>query len=797
LPVEEALQVGKSICEALEAAHEKGIVHRDLKPANVKFTADGTVKVLDFGLAKIGQTESSSVLSNSPTLLSPSMPGMILGTAAYMSPEQARGRNADHRSDIFSFGCVLYEMLTGRQAFAGEDISDVLAAVLRSEPDFNLLPPNINPDVIKLFRRCLQKNRKDRWHAIADVRVELEAILADPQRVNALQAQAKTPFWKLVVPYVVAGFVAILLTAVFFISRPTVPPPATIARFSFTLPKDTNLTRLGRHNITISPDGTNIVYVAGRQLYLRPITDMQARAIPGTAQDVNTPFFSPDGKWLAFNTVPEKKLKKIALTGRADVTICDIDNPFGATWYDLDHILVGQGPKGIVRVPANGGKPETVISVKEGELAHGPQVLPGGDEVLFTLAAGSGNDRWDKAQIVVQSLKSGQRKTLIQGGSDARFVPGGYIIYVLGANLFAVPFDAKKLEVTGGPVPIMEGVMKSAPVNTAAAFFAVSGNGTLVSIPGTQLSTSRSLAFVDKTGLKKPIPVAASPFLDPRISPDGKRIAIGIDDGKESNIWIYDLSGAASMRRLTFAGANAFPVWTPDGQRVVFESDREGSKGLFWQRADGNGISERLTTAAKDEDQMPLSWTPDGKTLAFRTSQNDGDIWTVSIDGDHKPKALIEAPHYQGYANFSPDGRWIAYASTEANKGNEIFVQPFPLTGAKYLISMAGGGYPVWSPDGKQLYYLQNAGDGPPWKFMSVDIVTQPSFVFSKPTALPIGGIVAPQGSGRPYDVMPDGKQFVTMLLPEAASLSPEAPPQQINVVLNWFRELQERVPMK
>jgi hypothetical protein len=399
-------------------------------------------------------------------------------------------------------------------------------------------------------------------------------------------------------------------------------------------------------------------------------------------------------------------------------------------------------------------------------------------------------------------LKSGRRKTLIQGGSDARFIPDGHLVYILGINLLAVPFDLKNLEVNGGPVPVIEGVLKSTAINTGAAFFAFSNNGTLVSIPGGQPEISRTLAIIDKTGTQNPLPLPMNAFLKPRISPDGRQIAMTIDDSKDSNIWIYDLSGTASMRQLTFAGANSNPVWTPDGQRIVFQSDREGDKGLFWQWADGSGTAERLTTAAKDEDHVAYSFTPDGKTLVFRTSRNDNDILLVPIDGDRKPKALIGGPGTQSGASLSPDGRWIVYASNESG-GSAIFVQPFPPTGAKYLVAKGNPytyNYSSWSPDGKQLYYLEGgvtsgsvAGVAGLSKLMSVDVVTQKGFDISKPTSL--FEMITIPGFSRPFDPMPNGKQFLVLLA--GGPPSSDAPPPQINVVLNWFTELHQRVPMK
>jgi serine/threonine-protein kinase len=795
LPVEEALQIGKSICEALEAAHEKGIVHRDLKPANVKITPDGKVKVLDFGLAKaMENAPPQASLSNSPTLSAiQTAGGVILGTAAYMSPEQAKGASTDQRSDIFSFGCVLHEMLTGRQTFQADTVTETIAAVLMREPDLQALPAKLRPRTEELIRRCLAKNRKERWHAIDDVRLEIDSILAEPQLVKTATGAATAPLSKRAAAVVFgAALGAIFTAAVLWSTRPA-PPPRHVVRYGFTLPKDQDFTRPGRQVVAISRDGTNLVYAANKQLYLKSVGEMESRPIPGTNQDPDVPMFSPDGQWVAFYAVPEGKLKKIPLAGGTSVTLAEmIDNPFGASWGSDDKIILGQGGKGIVSVPATGGKPEIVIPAKSDELLDGPQLLPKGQYLLFTVAASAtrGASNWDTAQVVVQNLKSGARKVVIEAGSDARYIPTGQLIYAVGATLFAVPFDLNKLQVTGGPVPVLEGVRRSNQSVTAAAFFALSDEGSLIWIPDVVTGTvHRILALVDRSGGKKVLPLPAADYNVPRISPDGKHLAVGIADAKDFNIWIYDLNGNTSMRRLTFGGRNQNAVWTRDSKRVVFRSDRDG-EGLYWQAADGSGAAERLSTTEKNTYHAPVDWTPDGKALAFYVNYrlDRGDIWTLSPDGDRKPKPLVTSPSKNlRRLNFSPDGRWMAYGSNEESEGGAIYVQPFPPTGAKYKISAKGGAdSPVWSPDGRQLIFASGS------RLMSVDVQTQPAFTFSEPKPLPIE---IENTHDRPYDITPDGKQFLVMQRPPESE-TPEKTSIQINAVLNWFDELKRRIPV-
>jgi eukaryotic-like serine/threonine-protein kinase len=796
IPVAEALAIARQIAEALEAAHEKGVIHRDLKPANVKITPDGKVKVLDFGLAKALTAPTQGDLLSSPTMsVGGTYAGVVLGTAPYMSPEQAKGQEVDQRADVFAFGCVLFEMLTGRRAFQGDTVTDAIASVLARDPDMTTLPAGIHPRLHEILKRCLEKDQKRRWQAIGDLRVELEVISADPHGLKVPSTTAApVPLWKFVVPAVITGVFAVAITAAAFWSLRPAPPTATVTRFSFTLPKDQSFTRTGRHVIAISPDGANVVYVANNQLYLKSMAEMDAKPIAGTALDVDTPVFSPDGKWIAFCAVPEGKLKKIAITGGTAVTLADIGNPYGAQWTTGDQILVGQGPKGIVRIPANGGKAETVVAVKSGEFAASPQLLPDGAHLLFTLAAGGGDERWDKGQIVIQSLTSDARTTVVTGGSDARYVPSGHVVYALGPTVFALPFDIKALHASGGPVPVLDGMSRGA-VNTGAAFFAFSDNGSLAFIPGGLAGggSSVSLAFVSRKGEKTPLNLPPQPYFQPRISPDGRQLAVEVFDNKDRNIWVYDLSGAASIRRLTFGGKNFQPIWTRDGQRVVFTSDREGDSGLFWQRADGSGAAERLTSAEAGFSHAPESWSPDGVLVFVRYSTNAArGLWTLPINGDRKSTLLVEPPTKSSFADesaFSPDGRWFVYEAGDTTDV-QVYVQPFPPTGAKYQISTRLASDPVWSPDGKQIIYLDRALSRS--ALAVVDVRTQPSFAVGTPTPLPVEGFV--QRGGRPYDITPDGKQFIVML-PPSETKSGET--LQINVVLNWFQDLKQRAPAK
>ncbi len=796
LPIVDALRIAHQISEALEAAHEKGIIHRDLKPANVKVAPDGKVKVLDFGLAKAMDSTPSTVDAfNTPTMsvAAKTFAGVVLGTAAYMSPEQAKGAATDQRTDVFAFGCVLYEMLVGRRTFPGDTVTEAIASVLAREPDLAALPPSASPRLVELLRRCLEKDPKRRWHAIGDVRVELDAIVADPHGAKATVRYERPPTWKRMLPAAATGLIAATIAgaAVWTLRRPE--PARGITRFAYVLPKDQRFTRNGRHVLAISPDGTTVAYVANNQLYLKPMADMGARPVPGTSQDINTPVFSPDGRWIAFCVVPEGKLKKVAVTGGATVTLADINNPFGMQWVG-DTIYLGQGRNGIARVSANGGKLETVVQLQPDELAQTPQLLPDGEHVLFTLAKGATEDRWDKAQIVVQSLRTKERAVVLDGGSDARYVPTGHLVYALGGTVFGVPFSAKTLRTTGGPVPVLEGISRSAAVNTAASFFTFSDTGSLVTIPGgvTGALAPVSLAMIGRTGEKKLLPLPARPYANPRVSPDGRQIAVEINDGdKDWNIWVYELSGATSMRRLTFAGRNRAPVWSHDGQRIAYRSDRDGEDSVYWQRADGSGTAERLTTPEKGRLDSPEAWSPDGRTLTFANGGGGPTlIRMLSLDGDRKPRTLVEPKLYASNSAFAPDGRWFVYESGDSGQPR-IYVQPFPASGAKYEVSEGGGDTrPLWSPDGRQLFYLQNAGQ---LRLAAVDVRTQPSFAVGKAMELPIDGIIA--RGARPYDITPDGKQFLVMLSPSEAA-SGDAPAFQINVVLNWFEDLKTRVPL-
>jgi Tol biopolymer transport system component len=744
---------------------------------------------------------------------------MILGTAAYMSPEQAKGREADERSDVWAFGCVLFEMLTGTRAFDGDDVSDTLASVLKSEPDWSKLPGDLPLPVRTLLQRCLVKDWRARVSSIAVAKfvlVEAFALTASAssaQHGSGEKRPAKAGHYVRRVGLVAAAvsFATIVGIATWWLKP---EPSSRLVSFSITPPQSFSST--GRQMIAISPDGSQLVYVGieavrqrapvgvGQRLYLRSLSGFEAHEIQGSELPggVGSPVFSPDGRSVAFYS--SDGWKRIPVTGGTAVSICAAENPTGATW-DESGIVFGQ-TRGVFRCPANGGTPEQLLSVNQGERAFGPQLLPGGQHLIFTLAKITDlSERWDKGQIILYSLTSKTRTTLVNGGSDARYLSTGHLVYALGGTLLAVPFDPRRGAITGGRVSVVEGVRRASGAATGATHLSISNNGTLVYRPGPvrTTSTDRLVASADRTGSVTRLELPPKPYVHVRASRNGARIVLDTDDGKESIVWTHSLAAKSEPIRLTFAGKNGFPIISSDGEHVAYQSDREGDLAIFMQRADGTGPAERLTKPEPGDIHVPESWSPDGNHISFAVNEGGiASLWVWSrMDKTVREFSTSQPSDEPIGSAFSPDGRWIAYhwrrlSTTAANfTDSAIFVQPFPATGALHQAPKVNIDFhPLWAPDGKELIFVGLAASG---QLAAVSVSPRTIVPFGRPQLFP-AAVTMGRASGltRAFDVLPNGR-FIGLVPAADESESTAASTQEIRVVLNWSDELKRLVPTR
>jgi serine/threonine-protein kinase len=808
LPLSDALDIARQTAEALEAAHEKGIVHRDLKPANIMLTRDGQVKVLDFGLAKaIDPTEpgdfSGDADANSPTVTGlGTQLGVILGTAAYMSPEQAKGRVVDKRSDVWAFGCVLFEMLTGRRVFDGEDVSDTLAAVLRSEPDWTRLPDQVPADIRALLKRCLQRDRTKRVTEIGVARYVLESV--DTAQGEERRAGAPGQRWRATSMWLsLAAAVGLTTGAIVWWLEPTVPEHHLVTRFVYSLPEDQNSTFGGLApavpgraiaspvDAAISADGRQIVYCANQRLYLRAMDQLDAQPIPGTDENPTQPMFSPDGQSIVYFVslgsalnIPTT-LKKISVSGGTPVPLAQAPSlPYGASWHG-DTIVFAvntESRAGIQAVPSTGGAPTTIIEVNpKAEVIAQPELLPDGKHVVFVVRPAARGGAY--GDIVVQALPNGERKVLVANGTSPRLLPTGQLVYLQTGTLFAAPFDFEQLKV-GVPSPMVGNVAAIGPV-LAGMFWIASAEGSLAYSPTNSAGATATLVWVTRQGEETPIPAEARAYRFPRLSPDGTKIAVDTTD-QEKDVWVFDLA-KHSPTRISFGPAQeSSPVWMSDNRRLLFVSGTD----VIRKAIDGTGKAE--TVARNPPGGYLSSLSPDGKSVMSRTGGGAVDVlMTIPLDGSREPQPLLDNNgSSQRNAEISPNGRWIAYDSNESGR-SEVYVRPFPNVNAeRWKISTEGGYVPMWARSGEELFFVQPTGKAP---LMSVKVQAGSSFTYDKPHRLFDTGSYLTRYWFRAFDISPDGQRFV--FVKPAGADSTTRP--SIVVVSHWSDEVRARLGAK
>jgi len=776
IPLEQSLGLAAQIADALDRAHRAGVTHRDVKPQNIMLTRDG-VKVLDFGLAKSTSKPGPTEQTLTKALTAE---GTVLGTPQYMAPEQFEGKEADTRSDIWAFGAVLYEMVTGQKAFQGKNYSSLVGAILGGEPAPMAVKAFTPAWLERLVRRCLSKDPEDRYQSVRDIVLDLRT---PPQESISPAKPSQWPWF--LAATVVFALATIVLGVVSWRGRQPVERPMVRMEANLEASDGPGVGAI------LSPDGKRLVYVSadGRrkpQLWIRRMDQPKAVPLEGTA-DAIEPFFSPDGQWIAFSA--EGKLKKVSVEGGAALTLCDTPEFRGGSWGEDGSIIATlhrESP--LMKVPAAGGKPEPVtqFDTKRGEIRQRwPQVLPGGNAVLFTSQARIRN--YDNANIDVWSFKDGKRKTVHQGGAWARYLPTGHLIYLHQSTLFAVPFDLGRLEKTGNPVPVLEDVARNERTGRPRLDYSLTGD--MVYQTGSIPDQEGTIQWLDSAGKMEGLVAKLGVYGFPRFSPDGKRLALEDGDYLKSDIWVYWLQ-RDTMTRLTFGGnGQHFPVWSPGGNYVIYQIL---GQGIFRVKADGAGKPE-LLVEGKSVTQTPYSISPDGRRLSYMEAGNQGtpDLMTVALDSDGadakpgKPEPFLKTEFVEIDGVFSPDGRWMAYVSNESGSA-EVYVRPFPDTGVKWMISNGGGRGPVWSPSGRELYFM-----GADNRLMVASYSAKAgSFRPDKPRVWSETRIVQ-RGIGMLYDLAPDGKRFAVVVPAGEVEQRPN-----VTFLFHFFDELKRRVPV-